>query len=56
MSFTTVVSDIQQLNYEDKVKVRSLLNKDLTEDKRERLNKKYQASLENAKSGKLNFS
>jgi hypothetical protein len=37
MSFTSVIEDIQVLDFEDKIKVQFLLNIFLIEDKRERI-------------------
>jgi hypothetical protein len=55
MSFTTVIEDIQSLPLEDKIKVRSLLDKYLIEEKRDRLYKSYKHSLKRAEAGSLNF-
>ena len=55
MSFTSVIEDIQELPFEDKIKVRYLLDKYLKEEKRERIYKNYRSSLKRAEAGKLNF-
>jgi PBP1b-binding outer membrane lipoprotein LpoB len=55
MSFTSVIEDIQVLDFEDKIKVQFLLNKYLVEEKRERIYKNNTSSLKNAEAGKLNF-
>jgi hypothetical protein len=56
MSFTSVIADIQMLPFEDKIKVRFLLDKYLKDEKRQKIYKNYRTSLKNAESGKLNFS
>jgi hypothetical protein len=55
MSFTSVIEDIQRLPFEDKIKVKFLLDRYLKDEKREKIYKNYKTSLKNAESGKLCF-
>jgi hypothetical protein len=55
MSYTALIEELQALPTEDKIEVRSLIDKYIIEDKRNQIEKNYKASLKRAKAGKLHF-
>ena len=55
MLYSALIEEIQGLPTENKIEVRSLIDKYLTEEKRNEIEKNYKTSLKRAKAGKLHF-
>jgi hypothetical protein len=56
MTFTNIVSEIQNLSFEDKENLKKLLEKYLIEEKRENIYNDYKESVQELKEGRLKFS
>lgn len=56
MTFSDVVETIKSLSLEEKQQIQALLAQYLREERREEIYNNYQASIEEEKTGRLNFS